>query len=104
MRPEEVRAAVRESADLGQWLGNKVHRLFSSPLEIVAFSDEEGVRCGITLKACSSNSSALLWRPMMQSPASLDSSSPVALHPLSLLLSQAPFLLNPSYTLSSGHV
>ena len=44
MRPEEVRAAVRESADLGQWLGNKVHKLFSSPLEIVAFSDEEGVR------------------------------------------------------------
>ena len=25
MRPEEVRAAIRESADLGQWLGNKVH-------------------------------------------------------------------------------
>lgn len=44
MRPEEVRAAVRESADLGQWLGNKVHKLFSTPVEIVAFSDEEGVR------------------------------------------------------------
>lgn len=49
MRPEEVRAAVRESADLGQWLGNKVHKLFGSPLEIVAFSDEEGVRCYIFL-------------------------------------------------------
>lgn len=47
MRPVEVRAAVRESADLGQWLGNKVHRLFSTPIEIVAFSDEEGVRCGL---------------------------------------------------------
>ncbi|CAK0782730.1 hypothetical protein CVIRNUC_005925 [Coccomyxa viridis] len=44
MRPEEVRAAVRESADLGQWLGNKAHKLFTMPLEIVAFSDEEGVR------------------------------------------------------------
>lgn len=44
MRPEEVRAAVRESADLGQWLGNKVHKLFATPIEIVAFSDEEGVR------------------------------------------------------------
>lgn len=42
--PGEVRAAVRESADLGQWLGNKVHNLFSTPMEIIAFSDEEGVR------------------------------------------------------------
>jgi len=44
MTPEEVRAAVRESADLGQWLGNKVHKLFSTPMEVIAFSDEEGVR------------------------------------------------------------
>jgi allantoate deiminase len=44
MMPEEVRAAVRESADLGQWLGNKVHNLFSTPMEVIAFSDEEGVR------------------------------------------------------------
>ena len=44
MRGEEVRAAVRESADLGQWLGTKAHSLLPSPVEIIAFSDEEGVR------------------------------------------------------------
>ena len=44
MTPEEVRAAVRESADLAQWLGAKAHNLFSTPMEIIAFSDEEGVR------------------------------------------------------------
>ncbi|EIE22792.1 amidase [Coccomyxa subellipsoidea C-169] len=44
MTPEEVRAAVRESADLGQWLGAKAHNLFATPMEIIAFSDEEGVR------------------------------------------------------------
>ena len=44
MTPEEVRAAVRESADLGLWLGAKAHKLFSTPMEIIAFSDEEGVR------------------------------------------------------------
>ncbi|BDA45622.1 probable allantoate deiminase [Coccomyxa sp. Obi] len=44
MTPEEVRAAVRESADLGLWLGAKAHKLFSMPMEIIAFSDEEGVR------------------------------------------------------------
>jgi len=57
MRPEEVRAAVRESADLGQWLGNKVHKLFSTPVEIVAFSDEEGVRWASFL-----HSSVTLWQ------------------------------------------
>jgi hypothetical protein len=44
MRAEDVRAAVRESADLGQWLGPKAHDLLAAPLEIIAFSDEEGVR------------------------------------------------------------
>ncbi len=44
MRAEDVRAAVRESADLGQWLGARAHALLPSPVEIIAFSDEEGVR------------------------------------------------------------
>ena len=58
---------MRESADLGQWLGNKVHKLFSSPLEIVAFSDEEGVRQVIVLEACNCNSSNLAQGAVMQS-------------------------------------